>query len=255
VSDDGDPKPGDDSSDAPFACDVPAAPDTRRAPPELAAEWSGLDGPANTDADGTADVAPEATARPIADVVSDLAKSQGIVRLATGIPTLDGAMRGGIPSRRLVVFGGAPGAGKTSVVTRLGYQWARGGFTVGMLCADEGPEGIVDRVSLYESSRRDLLEAGDADEWARLGAAVQGLPLILDPGDMTIEGMAALVRERAGDAPAVLIVDSIQTARANAEGGDRSDRRGILRYRRTRRSRMPRPRPLAASSDLGPEDC
>jgi archaellum biogenesis ATPase FlaH len=183
---------------------------------------------AGPDTDAETVPPPEPTARPIAEVVSDLAKTQGMVRLPTGIPTLDACMRGGIPSRRLVVFGGAPGAGKTSLVTRLGYQWAREGVTVGMLCADEGPEGIVDRVSLYESSRRDKLEAGDADEWARLGAAVQGLPLILDPGDMTIEGMAALVRERAGDAPAVLIVDSIQTARADAEGGDRSDRRGEI---------------------------
>ena len=179
----------------------------------------------DADAEGRA---PAATARPIAEIVASLATAASIVRLPTGIPTLDACMRGGIPSQRLVVIGGAPGAGKTSIVTRLGYAWAREGVTVGMLCADEGPEGIVDRVSLYESCKRTLLEAGNTEEWARLATAVQDLPLILDGGDMTIEAMAALVRERAGTAPAVLIVDSIQTARAEREASDRADRRAEI---------------------------
>jgi hypothetical protein len=118
--------------------------------------------------------------------------------------------------------------GKTSIAARLGYHWAKTGVLVGMSCVDEGPEGIVDRASLYESCRRDLLEAGDTHEWSRLATAVQGLPLILDPGDLTIEAMAAHLRAKAGKAPAVLIVDSIQTARAEMEAGDRADRRAEI---------------------------
>jgi RecA/RadA recombinase len=164
----------------------------------------------------------------IAEVVTELAGAETLIRLPTGIPTLDECMRGGLPSRRLVVLGGAPGAGKTSLVSRLAYQWALQKVHVGMLCADEGPEGIVDRASLYESCRRDLLEAKDEHEWARFVTAVRDLPLILDAGDLTIEAMAAHLRSKAGKAPAVLVIDSIQTVRAEMEAGDRADRRSEI---------------------------
>jgi 5S rRNA maturation endonuclease (ribonuclease M5)/archaellum biogenesis ATPase FlaH len=186
------------------------------------------DEPTEPDAEAEPEPDVEPTARSIADVVAALSRSAAMVRLPTGIPSLDDSMRGGLPAQRLVVVGGAPGVGKTGVVTRLGYQWARSGVPVGMLCADEGPEGIVDRVALYLACKRELLDAGDVTEWARLATEVQNLPLDLDPGDATIDAMAARVRSRAGDGPGVLIVDSIQTCRADLDEGDRSDRRGEI---------------------------
>ncbi|MGH7297942.1 MAG: hypothetical protein ACRELB_23580, partial [Polyangiaceae bacterium] len=45
-----------------------------------------------------------------------------VTRLATGIPSLDAATRGGILLRKVGVFGGAPGAGKTALLVRTAYE-------------------------------------------------------------------------------------------------------------------------------------
>lgn len=199
----------DESQFAPFACDYAA----------------------NDDADEAAQVAREieaiaeagVTAKTLGEHVAELAKAGALERIPTGIPTLDNAMRGGLPLRRFVIIGGAPGTFKTSVVCWRAYGWAKAGVVVGIMAVDEGPEGYVDRCALYESAKRDLLDAGDTREWARLGTALQNLPIIIDDGAMTVEAFAAHVRRIAGDRPAVLIADSLQTVRAESKDARASD--------------------------------
>lgn len=151
------------------------------------------------------------------DRVRALAGLGPVVRLATGIPTLDVSCRGGIPTRRLVVVGGAPGSGKTSLGTNWAWRWAKGGIVVGILAVDEGPEGAITRIAQLEGMSPEKLEERDPNTLARLAEMLDATPLILLDGEDeagTVEGVAELVAKRAAGGVGVLVVDSIQTVRA-----------------------------------------
>jgi KaiC/GvpD/RAD55 family RecA-like ATPase len=170
-------------------------------------------------ADSMADPFTDPAAEPLS--LADRARrmfAAPVVRMATGLPTLDTACRGGLGVPRLVVVGGAPGAGKTSLCVWLGWQWARGGATVGMLAIDEGPEGIVKRVSQLEGLDLGKLEGADEAERETLAGRLDALPMLAGDESETIEQFCSRLREyasrRQGLAqPGVLIVDSAQTAR------------------------------------------
>jgi KaiC/GvpD/RAD55 family RecA-like ATPase len=152
-----------------------------------------------------------------------------VQRLRTGIPSLDKACRGGLPCPRLVVFGGAPGAGKTSLATWLGWQWAKQGVPVAMLAVDEGPEGAVMRMAQMEGFSVDRIEERNPDTLERLATKLDGLPMtIVDSEDPsgTVEGVAELLSRESGD-QRVLIVDSIQTVRAEGTDGAQSPRERV----------------------------
>lgn len=140
-----------------------------------------------------------------------------LVRLATGIPTLDRACRGGLPTRRLVVYGGAPGAGKTTLATGQGWRWAKSGTPVAMLAVDEGPEGVLMRIAQLEGLPAERIEERDEETLEALAEKLDAAELVLvdaDDAAGSVEGTAMLLAARAAGKPAVLIVDSIQTVRA-----------------------------------------
>jgi hypothetical protein len=165
------------------------------------------------------------TAKSIAQHVALLAAELPCAQLATGIKTLDDCFRGGVPSQRFLVIGGAPGAFKTSFAARLAYIWAKAGIFVGIMAVDEGPEGYIDRIAMYEACKRELLDEHDAEEWARLAEAVKELPIELDDGSMTFENFAAHIRKKAGSGPAVVISDSIQTVPIESIGERKNESR------------------------------
>ena len=173
------------------------------------------------DAPFAADTTPEPEPAPELLSLADRARrmfAAPVVRLATGIATLDKTCRGGLAVPRLVVVGGAPGAGKTSLCVWLGWQWARVGATVGMLAIDEGPEGIVKRVSQLEGLDLARLEAGDPGERETLAGRLDDLPMLAGDESETIEQFAVRLRAYASGRqgptqPGVLIIDSAQTAR------------------------------------------
>lgn len=149
--------------------------------------------------------------------VRALAELGPVLRMPTTIATLDAACRGGLPTRRLVVLGGAPGAGKTTLATYWAWIWARHGIPVAYLAIDEGPEGVLMRIAQLEGMRAEAVEERDPDTLERLASLVDSTRLsIIDADDAegTVEGAAALLEQYTADSPRVLIVDSIQTARA-----------------------------------------
>lgn len=164
--------------------------------------------------DGEADSAPAskspATTPSLRDRLRAMQAKMPLVRLATGIETFDQASRGGLPVPRLVVIGGAPGAGKTSLLVWKAWRWVRDGIPVAMLAIDEGADGLLMRIAQIEHFDRDKLEAGDAEEWSDLEARIGEWPLVVGDESDAPDALCARLPPRAPTAPAVLIVDSLQ---------------------------------------------
>ncbi len=143
----------------------------------------------------------------------------GAVRLRTMVPTLDAKTRGGIPAEKLVVLQGSPGAGKTGLAMQLALTAIAQGFAVAVLAADEEDSGLVVRMAQMMGFARDELEGADYVA-TRAAAAdrMRALPLSVvdaDRYDATVESVSAALVTMRGPRPSVLVVDSVQTARAH----------------------------------------
>lgn len=187
-----------------------------------AMSWGEKLAPSTSAAAPKLSVVASSTPRPLptpADRVRSLAALGSVVRLPTNIATLDRACRGGLPTRRLVVVGGAPGAGKTSLATAWAWQWAKHGVPVGVLAVDEGPEGTIARIAQLEGIEPERIEERDPATLERLAGVLDASALILADGEDTagnVEALAELVAKAAEETSGVgvLVVDSIQTVRA-----------------------------------------
>jgi KaiC/GvpD/RAD55 family RecA-like ATPase len=138
-------------------------------------------------------------------------------RLPTGIETLDRATRGGPSSGKLLVIGGAPGAGKTTLVVQVGRHYTQQGHAVAILAADEDADGLLIRWGQSEGIERDTLEMGMEESRARLAELLADKPKLLlvdaDEDGATVEDVAERLAEIAAGGVGVLILDSIQTLR------------------------------------------
>jgi DNA repair protein RadA/Sms len=110
-------------------------------------------------------------------------------RLACGIGELDRVLGGGLVPGALVLLGGDPGVGKSTLMV----QWLAG------ICADLAGDGAVLYVSGEESVAQTALRA------RRVGAEAAQLVLLAETNLENILGQAARLR------PVVLAIDSIQT--------------------------------------------
>jgi DNA repair protein RadA/Sms len=115
-------------------------------------------------------------------------------RLATGIAEFDFVLGGGVVPGAMVLVGGEPGIGKSTILLQVAARLERGGHSALYVSGEESP--------LQVKLRADRLDA-DA-------GAVQLL------GETNLETILATATERR---PAVMIVDSIQTVfTADLEG-------------------------------------
>lgn len=137
-------------------------------------------------------------------------------RVSTGIETLDRVTRGGLARGSLVVFGGAPGACKTTLVVHQAVHQAQNGIPTAILAADEGPDTILIRIGQVLGLEREAIEQGTVAESFKQRLA--GLHLNLfscdEPG-VTAESVA---EELAKQGPGVLVIDSLQTVRTKTSG-------------------------------------
>ena len=128
--------------------------------------------------------------RPLAEV-----ESAAVGRAPTGTSELDRVLGGGLVPGSLVLIGGDPGIGKSTLVLQVAMALAARGETVLYVAGEESEEQVRMRAS-------------------RLGE-VPGSLLILCETDLE-----AVLEATASTQPAALIVDSIQTmARGGLEGG------------------------------------
>ena len=128
--------------------------------------------------------------RPLAEV-----ESAAVGRAATGTAELDRVLGGGLVPGSLVLIGGDPGIGKSTLVLQVAMALAARGETVLYVAGEESEAQVRMRA-------------------ARLGE-VPGPLLVLCETDLE-----AVLEAAAAARPAALIVDSIQTmARGGLEGG------------------------------------
>lgn len=143
------------------------------------------------------------------------------VRLPPSLPTLDKATRGGLRTKKVVVLGGAPGAGKTTLAVQQGLAWAMAGVHVAIAAADEEADGLLIRVGQNLGFHREDLEDGIPEAKELLAERLEELvPTLLlvdqDEENVALEAVSLELKRRAAGAPSVLIVDSIQTVRTIA---------------------------------------
>jgi DNA repair protein RadA/Sms len=125
--------------------------------------------------------------------MSDVVSSE-VERFGTGIAELDLVLGGGVVPGSLVLVGGEPGIGKSTLLLQMLDQVAAGGRSVLLVCGEESPAQVkmrADRVCAH-------------------------------PDDIQV--LAATQLERvlevlAASAPALVVVDSVQTLTSEAASG------------------------------------
>lgn len=168
-----------------------------------------------------------------ADALQAYVSFRAAPRILTGIPAIDTSFDGGgLPTPRLIVFGGAPGAGKTSVCTAIAHEAMKQGHAVAFLAIDEGLEGVAGRLCKIEGLKEPkapppnefaagfLLRVVPKPRRDEIAATskIAGLPFFINE-TASVEQMVdrllrfAEVRSLTSKAP-VLVVDSIQKVRA-----------------------------------------
>ena len=108
-------------------------------------------------------------------------------RVSTGIEELDRVLGGGLVHGSLVLLGGEPGIGKSTLLLQAADTLGQSGTEVLYVCGEESPQQIGLRAK-------------------RLGAASEMVQLL---PELDITAVEDAVRERK---PGVLVIDSIQTA-------------------------------------------
>jgi DNA repair protein RadA/Sms len=119
--------------------------------------------------------------RPLAQLSADRAR-----RVTTGIPEVDRVLGGGLVAGGILLLGGDPGIGKSTLALQVASALAAGGARVLYLSGEESPEQVRLRA-------------------ARLGALPDSLFVL---SETELESALAAAE---GLQPAALIVDSIQT--------------------------------------------
>ncbi len=159
---------------------------------------------------------------------------------ATGFPSVDRWLGGGLRAGDLVVLGGDVGSGKSSLALAMAVRMAQDGRAVTFFSTEMSPERTMERaIALEGRARVDDMRKGTLDDTARAGvgaAAVRmrdAMPTIA-PVPHDVDDVVAHIRA-AGDAAkegrdaGVVIVDSLQglvgsTSSTAAEGEARAVR-------------------------------
>ncbi|TLM97677.1 MAG: DNA repair protein RadA, partial [Actinobacteria bacterium] len=132
---------------------------------------------------------PHAAAVRLADIGADVP-----ARIPGGIPEFDRVLGGGLVPASLVLLGGEPGIGKSTLLLQAANALAEGGDSVLYVCGEESPHQVGLRAQ-------------------RIGAASDRLTLL---PEVDVAAVEEVVRT---DKPGVLVIDSIQTAYDPELGG------------------------------------
>src|SRR5258706_5449767 len=116
-------------------------------------------------------------------------------RSSSGLGEVDRVLGGGIVPGSLILVGGDPGIGKSTLILQIAFSLATGGTPVLMIAGEESEQQVRMRA-------------------ARLGTVPPGLMILCETDlEATLEAASALPN-------GVLVVDSIQTmSHAEVEGG------------------------------------
>ena len=128
---------------------------------------------------------PETAGKVKPRLISSIAQNQ-VTRLATGIREFDRVLGGGLVPGSLVLLGGTPGIGKSTILLDAGLRFCRQGIKVLYVSGEESEEQTAMRA-------------------ARLGGSRDSMLI------MTATDLDAVLLQAKAAAPQILIIDSIQT--------------------------------------------
>lgn len=134
---------------------------------------------------------------------------------ATGLEPLDKALRGGLRAEKVLIVGGAPGAGKTSLVRQVADHLSRNAVAVAWIASDEEPSAIdVRRLQAIGVPREVAEQPGEA-VLERAARELAPLPFeVFDAAEgWTLERVFAELARRYPDATRCVVADSLQTVR------------------------------------------
>ncbi len=163
------------------------------------------------------------------DVIDQMGLEGPLVRLPTGIESLDAMTGGGLVLGSRVYNIGAPDAGKTLLTAQIIDHYLAQGIAVAILGVDEEPPDILMRLMQRRGLSRTDIEARSPATLARMRELLSKLPLLLFDGETTIERAAKTLHRYAcsrspgvDKPPCVLMIDSVQTARCEQDDGNDS---------------------------------
>lgn len=139
-----------------------------------------------------------------------LQSARDAVLVPTGVAPLDELLRGGLRTRRLMILGGAPESGKTTLAAQIGRNMARADVAVGQLDLDD-PGGFDVRNLMSVGIARGRAEKPDEATIKQAEAALGQLPLEV-VGDEELE-VAEVFEKVAAARPGrtvAVVVDSLQ---------------------------------------------
>jgi DNA repair protein RadA/Sms len=137
---------------------------------------------------------------PVAPVALGDVRAEAVTRLSTGIGELDRVLGGGVVPGSLVLIGGSPGIGKSTLTTMALANLVAGGRRTLYVSAEESAAQIklrAERLAPAAGGRRAALE----------------IPVIAETDLGTV--LATLERER----PEVCVIDSVQTLHSTSLSG------------------------------------
>lgn len=156
---------------------------------------------------------------------SEQAAREGpLLRLPTGVATLDAMTGGGLVMGSRVYMNGAPNAGKTALAVQVMDTYLSRGIPCAFLGVDEEPLDVMTRLMQRRGHDRHAVEERSTGLLAAMRGVEDALPLLMFDGETSIEA-AAVALHRAAVArspgvdrpPCVLVVDSLQVAQCEGE--------------------------------------
>jgi len=158
------------------------------------------------------DISPLSKVLARADAVADGAKSPDTI--ATGFPSLDRMLGGGLRRGDLVVLGGDVGSGKSALALAVAIRVAQQGLRASFLSGEMSADRLHERALAIEGRVRvDDLRQGVTSDSARasVGAAAVKLRDTFPQLDvLPPRGCAGLAERVAGAALDLVVVDSLQ---------------------------------------------
>jgi DNA repair protein RadA/Sms len=141
-----------------------------------------------------------AAPRPLSEV-----GASPVARLSTGIGELDRVLGGGLVPGSLVLLGGSPGIGKSTLTNMVLGHLAHAGRRTLYVSAEESAEQVRLRA---ERLVFDLAQAEHAGSAAHSGNPALGVPILAETD------LGAIVQTLTAQAPEVCVIDSVQTLRS-----------------------------------------
>lgn len=166
----------------------------------------------------SSDISPLTKVLARADAVADGAES--LDSIATGFPSLDRMLGGGLRRGDLIVLGGDVGSGKSAFALAVAMRAAQRGLHVTYYSGEMSTDRLLERALAIEGRVRvDDLRQGIPNDVARasVGAAAVRLRAVL-PRLETLKpgGVAALADDLEASKPGLVVVDSLQWLAAGA---------------------------------------